>query len=144
MKTIFSNTFKISLLLSATLGLNAWGADTVQQTPDSSDAVVLTNLGEPDGVDSTAVLKDANEASSAATEAKKSGSPSTQEDGTTSFANVGMPGNISPEELSTNGSPAKYREVILNKSIAAPNENPSASRRYLAVDRATYQSRIGQ
>jgi hypothetical protein len=152
MKTSVFKAGTLALVLSAGLSLNAWSADAVQVTPSTTGSTELTNLGEPDNA--TGAAPDASAASqadtasaeaqaaSASTAAKKPGARPAQEEAGTSFSKVGMPGTITSEELNTQGSPAKYRELVLSKAVAARHENPVASRRYLAVDRATYQARI--
>lgn len=154
MKTSFSHTCKWALLLSTALSLSAWSAEAIYAKPGTSESIELSNLDEQGGIVSEAAPKGTatdNQAGAADPEAKL---PADNKDSTaiernaagTNFSKVGKGGDISAEELATPGSPAKYRELVLNKATAfgSLNPNPAASRRFLAVDRATYQSRLGQ
>jgi hypothetical protein len=158
MKAVFTHSCKLALLLSATLSLNAWSADAVQVTPVKSNSIVLTNLdlGVPDTAGNTAAPKDAkaqipadrnspaDAAPAANVEAEKLAPVLREEGAGTSFPNVGLPGAVSAADLEQQGSPANYRELVLKNAQANRYANPNAMRRYLAVDRATYQARIGQ
>jgi hypothetical protein len=158
MKTVFTHGCKLALLLSAMLSLNAWSADAVQTPPAKSNSIVLTNLdlGVADAAGNAAASKEAKaqiqtdgnrpaDAAPAATvEAEKLAPVLREEGGGTSFPNVGLPGALSAADFEQQGSPANYRELILKNAQANRYANPNAMRRYLAVDRATYQARIGQ
>lgn len=143
MKATFSLTCKWAVLLSATMSLSAWSADAIYAKPDTAASIELSNVDEQGGVVSTAPVMDA--ASDSQADKKTEASAAKSEAGT-SFSKVGKGGDISAEELATPGSPARYRELVLTKATGANslNANPAMSRRFLAVDRATYQARLGQ
>jgi hypothetical protein len=156
MKTAFSMRCKWVLLLSATLSLNVWSADAVEVHAGKSDSIELTNLGATDTAESAATAKDTTSEIQANAKIPASRTPSVsaeasreiplprKEDEGTSFSNVGLPGAVSAADFDKHGSPANYRELVLNKAMVNRNENPNALRRYLAVDRATYQARIAK
>jgi hypothetical protein len=152
MKTVFTQTCKLALLLGAALSFNAWSADAVQVPAVASESIELTNLGASDVADTTAAAAeptaaatgDSQSPADAAALAKAEGALPRKDGEGTSFSKVGLPGTVSAADFEKPGSPASYRELVLNNGVANRYGNPNAMRRYLAVDRATYQARIGQ
>jgi hypothetical protein len=157
MKTTFSHTSKLAVLLSAMLSLSAWSADAVVETPVKSESIELTNLNEPAVADAAALPEGVKEEANTATkDAQRTAKKDTNTDANnlaplprkddegTSFSNVGLPGTVTAADFEKHGSPASYRELVLTNAVDNRFGNPNAMRRYLAVDRATYQARIGQ